>query len=94
VTHPKIFRPPSDIESALGAVHDLVSTPGVVTLSESADHASILGDLVSRGGVVGAKIHDARIAAECLGHGVDELWSADRDFSYFPALATRNPLVR
>ena len=38
-------------------------------------------------------VHDARIAALCLSHGVRELWSADRDFSRFPALRTRNPLV-
>ena len=33
------------------------------------------------------------IAALCLGHGVRELWSADRDFSRFPDLRVRNPLV-
>jgi predicted nucleic acid-binding protein len=41
----------------------------------------------------GGAIHDARIAAICLAHGVAELWSADRDFSRFPALAVRNPLI-
>jgi predicted nucleic acid-binding protein len=38
-------------------------------------------------------VHDARIAAICIGHGVTELWTADRDFSRFPTLATRNPLL-
>ena len=38
-------------------------------------------------------IHDARIAALCLHHGVTQLWSADRDFTRFPALAVRNPLL-
>ena len=28
-----------------------------------------------------------------LRDGVRELWAADRDFSYFPALRTLNPLV-
>ncbi len=41
----------------------------------------------------GAAIHDARIAAICLSHGVAELWSADRDFSRFPTLSVRNPLM-
>jgi hypothetical protein len=41
----------------------------------------------------GSRIHDARIAAICLHHGVGELWSADRDFSAFPQLKVRNPLV-
>jgi len=35
----------------------------------------------------------AAIAAICLSHGVTELWTADRDFSYFPELRTNNPLV-
>jgi len=43
--------------------------------------------------VAGPRIHDARIAAVCLAHGVTELWTADRDFSRFPALRTRNPCV-
>ena len=34
-----------------------------------------------------------RIAAICVGHGVRELLTADRDFSRFPSLTTRNPLV-
>lgn len=41
----------------------------------------------------GAMVHDGRIAALCLHHGVSELWTADRDFSRFATLAVRNPLV-
>jgi uncharacterized protein len=43
--------------------------------------------------IKGPRIHVARIAALCLHHGVRELWTADRDFSLFPQLTTRNPLV-
>ena len=39
-------------------------------------------------------VHDARIAALCLQHGVRELWSADRDFGRFPALRVVNPLLK
>jgi predicted nucleic acid-binding protein len=42
--------------------------------------------------VTGPLVHDARIAALCLAHGVTELWTLNRDFSRFPALKTRNPL--
>jgi hypothetical protein len=38
-------------------------------------------------------VHDARVAGLCLAHGVRELWTADRDFSRFPRLATSNPLA-
>jgi hypothetical protein len=33
------------------------------------------------------------VAALCFLHGVRELWSADRDFSRFPNLKVKNPLV-
>ena len=29
----------------------------------------------------------------CVSHGVTELWTADRDFSRFPSVPTRNPLL-
>ncbi|GIH90282.1 hypothetical protein Psi01_09120 [Planobispora siamensis] len=37
-------------------------------------------------------VHDARIAALCVTHGVRELRTMDCDFSRFPGLVTRNPL--
>jgi hypothetical protein len=43
--------------------------------------------------VAGPQVHDARIAALCIEHGVRELWSADRDFGRFRGLAVLNPLV-
>jgi hypothetical protein len=45
------------------------------------------------GKIRGGMIHDARIAALCIHYGVRELWTADRDFSRFPGLKTRNPLA-
>ena len=50
-------------------------------------------ELIERGSVAGPRVHDARIAAVCILHGVRELWSADRDFSRFPDLKVRNPLI-
>ena len=52
-----------------------------------------LKPLLLDGLIEGPRVHDARIAALCLLHGVGELWSADRDFSRFPELKVRNPLV-
>jgi hypothetical protein len=37
-------------------------------------------------------IHDARVAALCIHHGVQELWTADRDFLRFPGIKVVNPL--
>ena len=41
----------------------------------------------------GSPRRGARVAALCVAHGVSTLLSADRDFSRFPALDVRNPLV-
>ena len=43
--------------------------------------------------IAGPQLHDARVAALCLHHGVQTLWSADRDFGRFPELEVRNPLL-
>jgi hypothetical protein len=43
--------------------------------------------------ITGPAVHDARVAALCLAHGVRELWTADRDFSRFPRLRAVNPLL-
>lgn len=92
VTNARIFTTPTPIEEAVGAL-EVIKDAGALFLAESGDHLQRVGDLLVAGGVAGPKVHDARIAAVCLGHGVKELWTADRDFGYFPALRTRNPLV-
>jgi toxin-antitoxin system PIN domain toxin len=93
VTHPKIYRPPTELTRALEQVTALLSSPSIMLLSEPAGYWPVLERLLSAGQVTGAKVHDARIAALCLSHGVSQLWSADRDFTRFPELKTRNPLV-
>jgi hypothetical protein len=59
-----------------------------VFLAEADGYAEVLRDAR----VVGPRVHDARIAALCRQHAVTELWTADRDFSRFRGLITRNPL--
>jgi uncharacterized protein len=49
--------------------------------------------MLVKGKIVGPRVHDARIAALCVQHAIEELWSADRDFSSFPSVRVRNPLV-
>jgi len=57
------------------------------------EYLAKLREIATAAQLKGPRIHDARIAALCLHHGVSELWSADRDFSPFPQLKVRNPLV-
>ncbi len=65
----------------------------MIVLGEAGDHWSRLSGVLRSSGVVGPRVHDARVAAICLSHGVDPLWTVDRDFSRFPALRTANPLT-
>jgi toxin-antitoxin system PIN domain toxin len=94
VTHPRIFSPPSTLDQALDQVAAWLGSPNVVLLAETADYWTSLRGVLESSRVIGAKVHDARIAALCASHGVRELWSADRDFSAFSrAITVRNPLV-
>ncbi len=92
VTHPRIFSPPTPMADALEQVECWLEAPGLVLIGESRDHWRTLRQLVETGKVTGGRVHDSRIAAICLQHGVSELWSADRDFSRFPELRVTNPL--
>jgi len=93
VTHPRIYAPPTPLEKAIDQVEAWLESPNLVLLSESEDYWLQLRSLIQTGRVSGPQVHDARIAALCRQHGVSELWTIDRDFSRFPGLIVRNPLV-
>jgi uncharacterized protein len=94
VTNPRIFKTPTLMSVAFDAIDRMVESPRFLMLGEGADHLETLRGLCEASAISGPMIHDARIAAICLDHGVRELWSCDRDFSRFPALKVVNPLVR
>ncbi len=93
VTHPKIYAPPSSVAKALAQVDLWLGAPTLVLLAEGSGHWDALRAVVQSGRITGPQVHDARVAAICAQHGVREIWTADRDFSRFPKLRTRNPLV-
>jgi toxin-antitoxin system PIN domain toxin len=93
VTHPKIFKVPTPLQSAFACVDAWLAGGNVQLIAESEGYLTRLRELSSNAKLQGPRIHDARIAALCLHHGINELWTADRDFSAFPQLTTRNPLV-
>ena len=92
-THPRIYDPPSSITEAVEQVDVWLESPVAVFLHEGAEHWDLLKRQVLAGQVKGPMVHDARIATICVSHGVTELWTADRDFSRFPSVPTRNPLL-
>lgn len=93
VTHPRIFAPPTPLNAALDQVEAWLESPSLVLLAETQDYWAELKSAIRGGRIAGAQVHDARIVSLCAVHGIQELWTADRDFSRFPGLKTRNPLV-
>jgi toxin-antitoxin system PIN domain toxin len=93
-THSRIYVVPTPIVLALEQVQAWCQSPSMTAIGETGVHLKTLTAIASAAKLSGPKIHDAKIAAICLQHGVTELWTSDRDFSLFPALKTRNPLVK
>ena len=94
VTHPRIYAPPTPLEKAMKQIEAWMESPSLTMVAETYDYWIQLQSILHTGRVSGPQVHDARIVALCFQHGVSELWTADRDFSRFPGLNIRNPLVK
>jgi hypothetical protein len=92
-THPRIYNPPTPFSKAIKQVEIWMESPSLRILGELAGHWKELKDIVSTGQIVGGAVHDARVAAICVEHGVREVWSADRDFTRVSGLIVHNPLL-
>jgi hypothetical protein len=93
-TNAKLWKTPSTLVQAFDQVEVWMKAPTAVFVTEDPGYWHILRDVLTDSRVTGPRVHDARIAALCLQHGVTTLWSADRDFSRFGRLKVVNPLVR
>ncbi len=93
VSNPRIFKEPTPIDLALEVIGHIHKNTTGGFLAEGDGYLAALERVARPARSQGAVVHDARIAALCLYHGVRVLWSADRDFSRFPNLEVVNPLV-
>ncbi|HEY8944897.1 MAG TPA: hypothetical protein VIM73_11575 [Polyangiaceae bacterium] len=93
VTHAKIFKISTPLERALAQVSAWLRSPLARTIGEDEGYFDVLSSTLRQARTTGSRVHDARIAALCVAHGVDLLWSADRNFGQFPRLRVENPLV-
>jgi hypothetical protein len=93
VTNPRIWREAaSSPQQAWSQLEAWLASPSLLLLGETATFAETLGRLLTLPRVRGPIVHDARVAALCIAHGVEALLTRDRDFSLFSGLCTRNPL--
>lgn len=93
VSNPRIWKEPSRAEDIRAQVDAWRTSPDLHLLADDATVWDRCLRLVERGAVEAGRWYDARIAAACLAHGVRELWTVDRDYSRFPELPVRNPLL-
>lgn len=94
VTNRRIWRgAQSTPDQAWSQLKVWTDSPSNRLLAETSDFLDILERLLLRPRVHGPVVHDARVAALCLAHGIEELLTRDRDFALFPELETRNPFV-
>ena len=94
VTNRRIWRgAQSTPDQAWSQLKVWTDSPSNRLLAETGDFLDVLERLLVRPRVRGPVVHDARVAAICLAHGIDELLTRDRDFALFPELETRNPFV-
>ena len=77
VTHPRVFHPPVPLDIALKDLQQVLASPSLLLLAETARHASLFDQTLRQAGATGNLVHDAHIAALCLEHGVSELITGD-----------------
>jgi hypothetical protein len=94
VTHPRVFQPPTDLDAAVEDLVSLLGSPSLTLLGEGPGHVVNLRQAVMGGRAAGNLVHDAHIAALLREHGVEEIWTADRDFARFPGLRVHDPFHR
>jgi toxin-antitoxin system PIN domain toxin len=92
ITHPRVFDPPTALDTALEDLDSLLASPSLVLLGPGPGHAAHLRRVVEEGRATGNLVHDAHIAALLVEHGVRDLWTLDRDFARFSGIRIVDPL--
>ncbi len=92
-TNPAVFERPLPTAEAIGFVREWLDLPSVAVAEPTARHWSLLDDVAATGQARGALVVDAHLAALTIEHGAT-LCTTDRDFARFPALRSRDPLLR
>src|SRR6266699_3708076 len=91
LTHPQIFREPTQLDEALQYVNSLREHPGCVLVSPGERHWEIFTRLCKTVGARGNLVSDAFFAALAMESGAEWI-TTDRDYARFPGLRWRHPL--
>jgi toxin-antitoxin system PIN domain toxin len=83
VTHARALHPPTDLETALGFLAQVLDSPSVRLLLPGPTFPERFADACRDGRADGNLAFDAQIVAVCREHGVAEILTEDRDFGRF-----------
>jgi hypothetical protein len=83
VTHPRIFHPPTDLETALAFLDQVLGSPSARMVVPGATFPARFAEACRAGAVQGNLAFDAQLVAVCREHGVVEILTEDRDFARF-----------
>ena len=92
VTHPRLFKTRSDLESALSFASAVRTQPNAVVVAPGSRHWGLFLEICRASEARGSLIPDAFLAALAIETG-SELITTDRDFARFPGLRWRHPLT-
>lgn len=90
VTHPRIFREPTPLETAFSFVTEVRDRPNCVLISPGERHWEIFTNLCNAVDARGNLISDAYLAAIAIESGTEWI-TTDRDYARFPGLRWRHP---
>ena len=90
VTNPRIFDPPTPMETAVAFCQRLVDWPRAVLVAPTRRHWDVFVGLCAS--IQGPLVTDAYLAALAIEHGC-ELVTTDSDFARFQGLRWRHPLA-
>jgi len=92
VTHPRVFRQPSPLESALAFAGGVRDRSNCVIVTPGNRHWEIFARLCRETDAKGNLLADAYLAALAIESG-SEWITTDRDYARFPDLRWRHPLA-
>jgi uncharacterized protein len=92
-TNPRVYDHPLSMEQAVSRVQSRLDQPCTRLVRPTDRHWVVFQEMLTIGQAAGNLAPDAHLAALAIEHG-GTLYSTDSDFSRFPRLKWRNPLVK
>lgn len=90
-THPGIFDAPLDPVTARANIEDVLTRPHVRSPGEQPQFWPVFRETLATDIVRGNLVSDAHLVALMRQHGVETIWTSDRDFRRFDGIRPLDP---